>query len=125
MSRYFASIAVASCLMGLAIASVIPFKDFGQKPAANPASSSSSSVRTGEEYRLPRHILPSFYNIKLLPFIEVGNFTTHGEVQIHATCVEALDSITLHIADIDLDYTSILVSYLKLVHRFFGNGSIL
>ena len=36
------------------------------------------AARQGEDFRLPRDILPSLYSLQLLPFIEVGNFTTNG-----------------------------------------------
>ena len=102
MNRNLAALLVASVLIGLAASSLMQEKSlFRQKHR--------SSARQGEEYRLPRHIIPSAYNIRLLPFIEVGNFTTHGEVQIHAHCIEEADNITLNVADIDLDLESITV----------------
>jgi hypothetical protein len=36
------------------------------------------AAKQGEDFRLPRDILPSLYSLQLLPFIEVGNFTTNG-----------------------------------------------
>lgn len=37
-----------------------------------------ATARQGEDFRLPRDVIPTLYNLRLLPFIEVGNFTTSG-----------------------------------------------
>lgn len=34
------------------------------------------------DVRLPRSVVPDSYELNLIPFIEVGNFTFHGEVRI-------------------------------------------
>lgn len=34
------------------------------------------------DVRLPRSVVPDSYELKLIPFIQVGNFTFHGEVRI-------------------------------------------
>ena len=70
----------------------------------------SSSDRQGEEFRLPRHVLPYLYEIQLLPFIEVDNFTTHGKIKIYVDCVEEADFITLNMADIVMDNSTIEVT---------------
>ena len=69
----------------------------------------SSSARQGEDMRLPRNLLPTIYTIRLLPFIEQGNFTTQGNVIILVDCMEDTHNITLNSADIDIDKISISV----------------
>ena len=59
--------------------------------------------------RLPRNLLPTIYTIRLLPFIEQGNFTTQGNVIILVDCMEDTHNITLNSADIDIDKISISV----------------
>ena len=113
MNRYLLATLMAATVLGVVASSfalpsdkALHRRKYSKKMTAKIVS---SLARQGEEYRLPRHIIPSAYNIRLLPFIEEGNFTTHGEVQIHANCVEEADNITLNVADIDLDLESITV----------------
>lgn len=69
------------------------------------------SADDGDEMRLPQTILPISYNIQLLPIIEEGNFTTLGFVEIVMDCVEATSSITMNIANITVDQSSIIVTF--------------
>lgn len=65
--------------------------------------------KVGEDLRLPTDVLPSLYNIQLLPFIEEGNFTTNGHVDIFIDCVRATRNISFHAAEITFDHDSIKV----------------
>jgi hypothetical protein len=58
------------------------------------------SIPKYTEWRLPRWVLPRHYKLRLLPFIEEGNFTTEGQVEILLECMEPTKMIVLHIADI-------------------------
>lgn len=58
------------------------------------------SIPKYTEWRLPRWVLPRHYKLRLLPFIEEGNFTTAGQVDILLECMEPTQMIVLHIADI-------------------------
>ncbi len=58
------------------------------------------SIPKYTEWRLPRWVLPRHYKLRLLPFIEDGNFTTAGQVEILLECMEPTKMIVLHIADI-------------------------
>lgn len=72
------------------------------------------------EYRLPSDIMPTSYSIRLLPFIEEGNFTIDGHVDIFADCVNDTNSITLNSLDILYDKGDITVSlYFTLFIRSF------
>ena len=66
-------------------------------------------LRQGEDLRLPGDLLPRFYNVRLLPFVEVGNFTTSGEVQITFDCIVPTVNISLNSLDLTIDLTSINV----------------
>jgi len=48
--------------------------------------------------RLPQHL--GSYNIRLLPFIEEGNFTTDGYIEIVFNCIAPTDNLTLNSAEI-------------------------
>jgi aminopeptidase N len=53
--------------------------------------------------KLPRHLSPEKYNIFLTPFIEVGNFTIPGHVDIRINVLEDnTKNITLHAEKIDI-----------------------
>ena len=58
-----------------------------------------------DDIRLPRHLMPEKYNIRLTPFILEGNFTINGHVEIDLNVVdvdEEISSITLHIRQIEI-----------------------
>ena len=65
--------------------------------------------RLGEEWRLPQDIFPVSYNIQLLPFIEEGNFTTDGYIEMNVMCMEATINITFNSYEITIDQSSISV----------------
>lgn len=50
--------------------------------------------------RLPRSVVPVSYDIRLVPFLIVDNFTFNGEVSIVVNVVENCNNITLHAAAI-------------------------
>ena len=60
------------------------------------------SVPKYTDWRLPRWLLPRHYKLRLLPFIEEGNFTTDGRVEILLECMEPTRMIVLHIAEISI-----------------------
>lgn len=61
------------------------------------------------DVRLPRNLLPLHYDIRLLPWMEEGNFTTDGFIQILLECVKTTNKIVLHSTDIEIDRTSVQV----------------
>lgn len=67
------------------------------------------SNKANEDLRLPGDILPYMYSIRLLPFIEEGNFTTHGHIEILVDCVTGTRNISMNAADITFDKLSISV----------------
>lgn len=52
------------------------------------------------QMRLPTDVLPIRYALRLLPFLEEGNFTTHGHVDIFVDCKSGTDKILLNAADL-------------------------
>lgn len=64
-------------------------------------------AKQGEGMRLPRDVLPTMYYIRLLPFIEEGNFTTKGYIEIDIDCVVATKNISMNAAE--LEFMSIRV----------------
>lgn len=65
--------------------------------------------RQGEDLRLPGDILPRLYTIRLLPFIEVGNWTTDGYVEIVVDCVISTVNISMNSLDLTIDLASVTV----------------
>ena len=59
-------------------------------PASNAAGESSTDVR------LPRSLRPISYELKLVPFLIVDNFTFNGDVKIIFQVLEDCKNITLH-----------------------------
>ncbi|XP_043469608.1 aminopeptidase N [Leptopilina heterotoma] len=55
------------------------------------------------DVRLPRSVLPDFYELRLTPFIWEGNFTFNGEVKIVVNVTEKTKNITLHAVDLKID----------------------
>ncbi|XP_048262950.1 aminopeptidase N isoform X2 [Bombus terrestris] len=55
------------------------------------------------DVRLPRSVVPDSYELKLIPFIQVGNFTFHGEVKILVNVTEDTENVTLHAVDMHIN----------------------
>lgn len=62
-----------------------------------------------ENVRLPRSVVPESYIIKLIPFIQINNFTFKGEVEILVNVKENTRNITLHVNDLLIDHQSVNV----------------
>nr|XP_012230688.1 PREDICTED: aminopeptidase N-like [Linepithema humile] len=54
-------------------------------------------------YRLPKHVVPTHYNIKLIPHIVEGNFTFNGETSIDIEVHKMTNSIALHTVLLTID----------------------
>jgi hypothetical protein len=79
------------------------------------ADNGPSAVDWNDEvYRLPGDLLPSVYTLRLLPFIEEGNFTTDGHVTIFVDCVNDTKNIVLNSIDIDIHKATITVIFKKI-----------
>jgi hypothetical protein len=61
-------------------------------------TSYSGRADVKEEWRLPEHIRPIWYSVRLLPYMEEGNFLTEGYVEIFVDCLEDTTNITLNSA---------------------------
>lgn len=72
-------------------------------------TSPTAKPKVSINYRLPRTILPHHYDIRLLPIIEVGNFSILGHVSINVECKEETDRIVLHSNDVIVDAASVQV----------------
>ncbi|KAH0552187.1 hypothetical protein KQX54_006650, partial [Cotesia glomerata] len=68
-----------------------------------------NSGEKSNEYRLPQNIVPKKYTIKLTPFIEPGNFTFKGYVEIIAYIVNSTNKVVLHIDDINYETVALSV----------------
>lgn len=73
-------------------------------------NSLSGSARQGEEFRLTGDLEPVSYNIQLLPFLEEGNFTTHGYIEIIFNCIRSTYNVTLNSKGITFDQSTVTVT---------------
>jgi len=68
---------------------------------------------TIQDYRLPKNLVPTNYELKLMPILEeipgYTRLTTPGSVNIHVDCNENTNSVTLHILDITVTESSVQV----------------
>lgn len=99
----------------------------------------AKEVRSSPKYtdwRLPEWVLPRQYKLRLLPYLEDGNFTTDGQVEILLECMQETQLIVLHMAEITIvkDGLQVIYSYFcthifvfKLINRnnfrFFSTAS--
>lgn len=81
----------------------------GAGTGSGTASSTGSHGRARKvrDVRLPTHLLPRSYNIRLLPFIEEGNFTFDGSVKIHLHAVSDGNNVTVHVKDMIINNDSV------------------
>lgn len=70
----------------------------------------TKSVVAQEDHRLPNNLVPTVYSIRLLPFLEEGNFTTDGFIQIFVNCTKSTRDIVLNAAELVIKEDSIQVS---------------
>lgn len=54
-------------------------------------------------YRLPDNVTPVYYNIKLIPYIEEGNFTFDGESRVNITIRRETRDLSLHSLELTID----------------------
>ena len=77
------------------------------------ASMVQNQTKQGEDMRLSGDLRPSLYDVRLLPFIEFGNFTTDGFIQITFSCVRATMNISINALQLTIDRASISVIFLN------------
>ncbi|KAJ8959933.1 hypothetical protein NQ314_006136 [Rhamnusium bicolor] len=75
------------------------------------ATTSTEKTKTDSDLdldvRLPKSVIPHSYKLKLIPFLQEGNFTFHGEVKILVNVTENCSNITLHADDLFIDSVSV------------------
>ncbi|CAG2055212.1 unnamed protein product, partial [Timema podura] len=62
-----------------------------------------------QNYRLPETIVPDTYSVKLIPYLEGDVFTFDGEVIILINVTTATNRITLHVNDLEIEDSNVLV----------------
>lgn len=78
--------------------------DFGNSAFESRRMFTTDSVAKKKlDVRLPRSVVPESYELRLIPFIEVGNFTFNGEVKILVNVTEDTKNVTLHAMDMNID----------------------
>lgn len=85
-------------------------------------------------YRLPKHVVPIHYNIKLIPHIVEGNFTFNGETSIDIKVLKVTDSIALHtvlltinesLTRLTREYENTIDNYISKQHNYNNETNIL
>ena len=66
--------------------------------------------RDAMDVRLPRSIKPITYEVKLVPFLIIDNFTFNGDVEIKFLVLEDCNNITLHSFQLKIDEKDVSVS---------------
>lgn len=61
------------------------------------------SHTASSNYRLPDNVAPIHYNIKLIPYIEEGNFTFDGESNITIRIRKPTQNLSLHAVNLTID----------------------
>ena len=61
------------------------------------------------DVRLPTHLLPEKYVVKLVPFIIPDNYTIKGYSEAYLNCEQEGTNITLHIAEMTIDEDSVVI----------------
>lgn len=82
------------------------------------ASIKDKQTKQGEDMRLSGDLRPSLYDVRLLPFIEVGNFTTDGYVEITFNCIRSTSNISINALQLTIDRASISVNYQTLFYYY-------
>nr|CAD7197139.1 unnamed protein product [Timema douglasi] len=59
------------------------------------------------EYLLPKNVLPTHYDLKLIPYLDNDNFTFDGEVKIQVIVEVETNVITIHQNDTIIEETSV------------------
>ena len=63
------------------------------------------------DVRIPTHLLPLSYEVKLVPFIIPDNFTIDGQVSVlMEAATTGSNNITLHSADTEIEHGSVRVA---------------
>lgn len=57
----------------------------------------------GTDLRLPRHLIPSEYDVEVFPRFDRPDFPVQGHVMIRATCTSPSDNVTLHASEMTID----------------------
>lgn len=54
------------------------------------------------DVRLPSNVFPESYNLRIVPFLWVGNSTFDGQVDIVVNVTAPMDNVTLHTVDLNV-----------------------
>lgn len=65
----------------------------------------NKAVEDSEEnqFRLSKHVVPTHYDVKLIPHIVENNFTTHGKTNIDIEVRKPTNVIALHAVELTID----------------------
>ncbi|CAL8109596.1 unnamed protein product [Orchesella dallaii] len=82
----------------------------GQKPGGG----SGGGRKKVMDVRLPENILPIYYKLELIPYVEEAkNFTLDGKAWIDVKCIKATEKITLHLKNISIKKDTVSVTPIR------------
>ncbi|CAH0553358.1 unnamed protein product [Brassicogethes aeneus] len=67
-----------------------------------PTTTTQKAVAEHLNLRLPKSIVPNFYKLDLVPYLEEGNFTFNGDILIEINVTKTCNNITLHSIDLNI-----------------------
>ncbi|KAJ8921510.1 hypothetical protein NQ315_003128 [Exocentrus adspersus] len=73
----------------------------------NSPTTTEAEAKADTNVRLPRSVVPHSYKLRLIPFLQEGNFTFHGEVRILVNVTIPTNNITLHADDLFIHSVSV------------------
>ncbi|CAG0923988.1 unnamed protein product [Notodromas monacha] len=78
--------------------------------ATTMSPSTASPPQLLKDVRLPTHLKPLMYDVRLLPFVEEAeNWRIDGYVKVYMSCTSPGRNVTLHLLEIVVDESSIIV----------------
>ena len=69
-------------------------------PVVSDEAAGTSSQPAPPDIRLPRHLAPEAYRLRVLPLFEEGNFSFSGEVTVTLRADAAGGNVTLHVSQL-------------------------
>lgn len=93
---------------GVANIDINQTSEFGSSSLVDGKNPSESKAKV-TDVRLPRHLVPEQYDLKLTPFIIPDNWTINGYVEITMLCKLAGKNVTVHSADTEIQNKTVVV----------------
>lgn len=101
-------------LVPLPLVLSVPFRDSHRLSPEPVVADAAPNAADPSLYQLPKSLIPTRYNLTVIPYLIEGNFTFYGEVQIVFTAVQTASVLILNSQNLTIGSVSLT-----------GNGSVL